>query len=74
MNPRHTSLNTPGAAEARRDLHRRDIVDQAIVQAGSTGSIGAVEYLKSHAISGRIIARVLLEPGKRRNHPGAVPA
>ncbi len=69
MTPLRTSLNHPdGAAgtDVRHDLHKRDIVDDAIALMRVAGTLSALEYLKSHAVEGRIIARVLLEPGRRR--------
>lgn len=69
MNPLRTLLNTPDGAvdtDARRDLRQRDIVDDAIALMRSTGTLSALEYLKSHAVEGRIIARVLLDPARRR--------
>jgi len=69
MNPFCSSLTHPdggAGADARRDLHRRDIVDDAIALIGVSGTLSALEYLKSHAIAGGVIARVLLDPGRRR--------
>lgn len=60
----------PGEArpgEARHDLHQSDVVDDALALMQAVGTLSALEYLKSHAIDGRIIARVLLEPRKRRS-------
>jgi len=64
--------NPDGAdrAEARRDLRRRAIVDEAVSLSSVSGTLAALEYLKSHAIGERIIARVLLEPARRRGAPG----
>ncbi|VXB91022.1 hypothetical protein [Massilia sp. 9I] len=67
---RNDSDDTDGAADARRDLRRRDIVDDALALMRVAGTLSALEYLKSHAVDGRIIARVLLDPAKRRNGPG----
>ncbi|UVW27367.1 hypothetical protein [Massilia sp. H6] len=67
----------PGEArpgEARHDLHQRDVVDDALALMQAVGTLSALEYLKSHAVEGRIIARVLLEPRKRRSQPGLVAA
>jgi len=33
------------------------------------GTLPALEYLKSHAVDGRVIARVLLDPARRRSNP-----
>lgn len=77
MNPLGTSLSNPGDAaagapgtEARRNLRQRDIVDDGIALMRVAGTLSALEYLKSHAIEGRIIARVLLDPARRRGAPG----
>ena len=67
----------PGEArpgEARHDLHQRDVVDDALALMQAVGTLSALEYLKSHAIEGRIIARVLLEPRKRRSQTGLAAA
>ena len=61
----HSGEARPG--EARHDLHQRDVVDDALALMQAVGTLSALEYLKSHAIEGRIIARVLLEPRKRRS-------
>jgi hypothetical protein len=77
MNPLRTTPSNPDGAdgaEARRDLRQRDIVDDAIALMRVAGTLSALEYLKSNAIEGRIIARVLLEPGKRRVGPGLAAA
>lgn len=69
MNPLRTSPTHPdgaAGAEARRDLRQRDLVDDAIALVGVSGTLSALEYLKSHAINGRVIARVLLDPARRR--------
>ena len=77
MNPSRTSLsNLDGAAglDARRDRRQHDIVDDAIALVSVTGTLSALEYLKSHAVDARIIARVLLDPAKRRGQPGLAAA
>lgn len=56
------------AGYQRQDLHRRDIVDHAILVQASTNTVSAIEYLKSHDIPSAVIERVLLEPNRRRNH------
>lgn len=73
MNPSTSSSSNPadGAdAEARRDLHQRDIVDDGVALMRVAGTLCALEYLKSRAVDGRVIARVLLDPDKRRGGPG----
>ncbi len=51
----------------RQDLRRRDIVDHAISVQESSNTMSAIEYLKSHDIDPSVIARVLLEPHRRRH-------
>lgn len=53
---------------ARLDMARRDIVNHAISVQESSNTVAAVEYLKAHDIDPRVIERVLLEPGRRRNN------
>ena len=60
--------------ESRHDLRQRDVVDDALALMQAVGTLSALEYLKSHAVEGRIIARVLLEPRKRRSQPGLAAA
>jgi len=77
MNPPRTpSSNPDGAAGAdtRRDLRQRDIVDDAIDLMRVAGTLSALEYLKSHAVEGRIIARALRDPATRRGGPGVAAA
>lgn len=50
----------------RLDGHRRDIVNHAISVQESRNTMSAVEYLKAHDIDSAVIARVLLEPTRRR--------
>lgn len=77
MNPSRSPLNNAdGAAgtEARRDQRQRDIVDDGLALVSVAGTLCALEYLKSHAVDGRVIARVLLDPARRRNRPGLAAA
>ena len=77
MTPPRTSLNHADAAfgaDSRRDQRQRDIVDDAIALLGVAGTLSALEYLKSHAVDARVIARVLLDPGRRRSRPGLAAA
>jgi hypothetical protein len=63
-------LSSAGAAavgEARLDTQRRLIVDDGIALQGSSNTMSAVEYLRSHGVGAEIIARVLLEPLRRRS-------
>lgn len=72
MTPPRNALNQADAcaAEARRDQRLRDIVDDGIALVRVAGTLSALEYLKSHAVDGRVIARVLLDPARRRSSPG----
>lgn len=51
----------------RKDSRRRDIVNHAISVQEASNTIAALEYLKSHGISPKVIERVLLEPSRRRH-------
>ena len=73
MNPLRSSPSNQGEgtsagadADSRRDLRQRDIVDDAIALMRVAGTLSALEYLKSHAVDRQVIARVLLEPARRR--------
>ncbi len=66
--------NTAFGAEARRDQRQRDIVDDGIALVSVAGTLSALEYLKFHAVDGRVIARVLLDPARRRSSPGLAAA
>lgn len=73
MNPHLTPVTTPdgaGQTECRRDLRQRDIVDDGLALMRVAGTLSALEFLKSREVDGRVIARVLLDPGKRRGHAG----
>lgn len=77
MNPLRTPPTHPGGAadtDTRRDLRQRDIVDDAVALIGMSGTLSALEYLKSHAVEGRIIARVLLDPARRRGRAAVATA
>lgn len=54
-------------ANQRRDARRRDIVDHGLAMQQGANTMCAVEYLKSHGIPPAVIARVLLEPQRRRS-------
>jgi hypothetical protein len=54
-------------AYERRDLYRRDIVDQAIAVQESRNTMSAVEFLKAHDVAAPVIERVLLDPEHRRS-------
>jgi hypothetical protein len=70
MNPQLPSLpdkdGVVGAVESRSDLRLCSIIDDAITLMRAAGTLPALEYLKLHAVDGKLILRVLLEPGKRR--------
>jgi hypothetical protein len=58
----------PGAPpHERRDCRSRDLVEHAIEVQESANTMAAVEYLKSHDVAPHVIARVLLDPEKRRS-------
>lgn len=50
----------------RQDLRQRDIVNHAISVQENSNTMSAIEYLKSRDIHPDVIARVLLEPERRR--------
>ena len=56
-----------GLAEARHDETKRNIVERGISMQESSNTMSAVEYLKSRDIGAQVIARVLLEPERRRS-------
>lgn len=51
----------------RTDARRRDIVNHAISVQEASNTVAALEYLKSHGISPKVIERVLLDPARRRH-------
>jgi len=54
------------SSELRRNTRQRDIVSQGIATLRESGTMPAVEYLKSHGVRSQVIERVLLEPARRR--------
>ena len=56
-----------GPAEARQDDAQYNIVEKGISMQQSSNTMTAVEFLKSRDVGPQVIARVLLEPEKRRN-------
>ncbi len=57
----------PGSGvDARCDQRQREIVDDGLALMRVAGTLSALEYMKSRAVDGRVIARVLLEPARRR--------
>lgn len=62
----HDGLASSRAAYTRQDMRRRDIVNHAISVQENSNTVSALEYLKAHDIAPSVIARVLLEPMRRR--------
>ena len=56
-----------GHAEARHDETQRNIVERGISMQQSSNTMSAVEFLKSRDVGAQVIARVLLEPERRRS-------
>lgn len=54
-------------AEARHDDTQRDVVERGISMQQSSNTMSAVEFLKSRDVGAQVIARVLLEPDRRRS-------
>lgn len=50
----------------RQDIHRREIVDLGINLQQRSGTVSAVEFLRSQDIASSVIERVLGEPERRR--------
>jgi hypothetical protein len=50
----------------RQDAQRRHIVDLGIALQQQSGTVSAVEFLRSQDIAGTVIKRVLGEPERRR--------
>jgi hypothetical protein len=57
-----------GHAEARHDEAQRNIVERGISMQQSSNTMSAVEFLKSRDVGAQVIARVLLEPERRRSN------
>jgi hypothetical protein len=70
MTPKHQQeqggATIARADYTRQDVRRRDIVNHAISVQESSNTMSAIEYLKAHDIDAAVIARVLLEPMRRR--------
>ena len=60
-------FNGNGQPEARHDEAQRTIVEHGISMQQSSNTMSAVEFLKSRDVGPQVIARVLLEPEKRRS-------
>jgi len=56
-----------GHPDARHDDVQSDIVERGISMQQASNTMTAVEFLKSRDVGPHVIARVLLEPQKRRN-------
>ncbi|MDT1857818.1 hypothetical protein FPK33_24570, partial [Acinetobacter baumannii] len=54
------------SSELRCKSQQRDIVSHGIATLHESGTMPAVEYLKSHGVRAQVIERVLLEPARRR--------
>lgn len=54
-------------AEARHDEAQRTIVERGIAMQQDSNTMSAVEFLKSRDVGPQVIARVLLEPDRRRH-------
>ena len=68
VNPANAGDSAVAEADyQRQDLRKRDIVNHGISVQESSNTVAAVEYLKSHDIDAGVIARVLLEPQRRRS-------
>lgn len=59
--------NGHGQAEARHDETQRTIVERGISMQQSSNTMSAVEYMRSRDVEPQVIARVLLEPERRRS-------
>ena len=62
-----SGVHGKGPAEARQDDAQYNIVEKGISMQQSSNTMTAVEFLKSRDVGPQVIARVLLEPEKRRN-------
>jgi hypothetical protein len=51
----------------RSDDHQRQIVDHALRVQRTSNTVAALEYMKAYDIHPDVIARVLLDPAKRRS-------
>jgi len=60
-------FNGNGLAEARHDETQRVIVERGIAMQQTSNTMSAVEFLKSRDVGAQVIARVLLEPERRRS-------
>lgn len=56
-----------GQEEARHDEAQRHIVERGISMQQTSNTMSAVEFLRSRDVGPQVIARVLLEPDRRRS-------
>ncbi len=55
-------------AEARHNETQRTVVERGISMQQTSNTMSAVEYMKSRDVGAQVIARVLLEPDRRRSN------
>jgi hypothetical protein len=60
-------FNGHGHEEARHDDAQRSIVERGISMQQTSNTMSAVEYMRSRDVGPHVIARVLLEPERRRS-------
>ena len=66
--PEDSIFHAHGHAEARHDEAQRTIVERGISMQQTSNTMSAVEFLKSRDVGPHVIARVLLEPDRRRSN------
>lgn len=73
IEPQLLDRNAPlnGHPDARHDEAQRDIVERGISMQQTSNTMSAVEFLKSRDVGPQVIARVLLEPERRRSSDDA---
>ena len=57
-----------GHEEARHDEAQRHIVERGISMQQTSNTMSAVEFMRSRDVGPQVIARVLLEPDRRRSN------
>ena len=67
IHPDDAVFNGNGREEARHDDTQRTIVERGISMQQTSNTMSAVEYLRSRDVGPHVIARVLLEPERRRS-------
>jgi hypothetical protein len=65
--PDEKVFNGNGQAEARHDEAKRSIVERGISMQQTSNTMSAVEFMRSRDVEPQVIARVLLEPDRRRS-------